>query len=166
MNDEFLHDWDDDNNGIVDVGNWSAYKSGGRRSVQENNGDEDYDGNNDGDENHENDNESDDSIYNNKDGGNEGSEDERTEEDGGDLNGVQQMIEDEAVAAGMTGGGRNKRVRDKQAMATRTSPRKARQQSGRSGSNKRQKFGQVINDVPPKKDGRKRGASAKYGEWI
>ena len=158
------HESNDDDNRIVDVGNWSACKRGGRRTVQE-----DDDNDNDGDEDHPINQESDDDNNNNDDGGkkernDEESEDEGTEEVDGELNGIQQMIEAAAVAAGLTeGAGRRGRV----AAATRTSPRRAVMQQNKQPK-KRQRFGQVLvneptGEIPQRKSKRGRVPSNKAG---
>jgi hypothetical protein len=148
----FVCESDDDDNGIVDVGNWSACTRGGRRTVQGG-----YDNDNDGDDHHPILNqESDDEDNNNDDGSkrerdDEGSEDVGAEEDGCELSGIQQMMEDEAVVAGLTKGrGRRGRV----AAATWTSPRRAAVQQSKQPK-KRQRFGQVIVNEPTGESQRK-----------
>ena len=148
----FCLDADDDNNGIIDVGCWSATKGRGRGGVvQEDNEDEDED-----DERSEASNDN----TNNKRGGNkkrdEDNEDEdadedkdEDEDDGASMNGIQQMMEEEARVAGMTnrrGGnsGGNKEVSKQQ----RGYSRDDEQQRGKSSNtaNKKRRFGMVVTD--------------------
>jgi hypothetical protein len=151
---EFVHESDDDDNGIVDVGMWSACKRGGRRRVQE----EDDEDNDEDAEANENDddygNEDNNEVGGEKECDDEESEDMRTEEDSGDLNEIQHMIEEEAVAAGLTRHG-GKRGRGP-GTVTRTSPRRAGKKGGKSNSKKRQKFGQVVISDPQRKSKRGR----------
>ena len=111
VEEEFCYESDVDDNGIIDVGEWSARKERGSSKVQVvHNVDNESEVDNDDDDDDDDDNDDDDSD--DEVGGGSGENDEEKEDsnDNGDedekdkrsLNGIQQLMEDEAIASGLS----------------------------------------------------------------
>jgi hypothetical protein len=128
---EFVYESEDDDDGIVDVGNWGE-RQGRLKSTGEEDDEEDDD--NDGADEYDENAEVGDKEDEEADSGGDDDEDERS------LNGIQELMEDEAEAAGMRS--RKRKVVEKPSTQPIDEGRPRQQNRGQNA-----KFGTVVTDT-------------------